>query len=132
MQSIACLLLGTFVALFMQFGHAQNYPTAPIRVIVPFTPGTGADTIARAMQPELSKRLGQPVVVENKAGASGTIGEDQVAKSAPDGYTVLMAGDSMAVAPQLYRLVPFDPVKDFQPVSLAARGALVLVATPKC
>lgn len=131
MQAIACLLAGISIALFTQPGHTQTYPTAPIRVIVPFTPGTGADTIARAMQPELSKRLGQPVVVENKAGASGTIGEDQVAKSAPDGYTVLMAGDSMAVAPQLYRRVPFDPIKDFQPVSLAARGTLVLVANPK-
>lgn len=131
MQAIKCLLLGVSVVLLPQLGHAQSYPTAPIRVIVPFTPGTGADTIARAMQPELSKRLGQPVVVENRAGASGTIGEDQVAKSAPDGYTVLMAGDSMAVAPQLYRRVPFDPVKDFQPVSLAAKGTLVLVANPK-
>jgi tripartite-type tricarboxylate transporter receptor subunit TctC len=120
----ACIALAAFAA------QAQNYPSAPIRIIVPFTPGTGADTIARAMQPELSKRLGQPVIVENKAGASGTIGEDQVAKAAPDGYTVLMAGDSMAVAPQLYKN-PFDPVKDFQPVSMAAHGSLVLVTNPK-
>jgi tripartite-type tricarboxylate transporter receptor subunit TctC len=130
-HAIKTLLLGVFFTVFAQLGHAQGYPTAPIRVIVPFTPGTGADTIARVMQPELSKRLGQPVVVENKAGASGTIGEDQVAKSLPDGYTVLMGGDSMAIAPQLYRRVPFDPVRDFQPVSLAARGTLVLVANPK-
>jgi tripartite-type tricarboxylate transporter receptor subunit TctC len=131
MQAILRFLAAAFVALFAHATLAQGYPTSTIRIIVPFTPGTGADTIARAMQPELSRRLGQPVVVENKAGASGTIGEDQVAKSNPDGYTVLMAGDSMAIAPQLYRNAPFHPVKDFQAVSMAARGTLVLVANPK-
>lgn len=115
------------------FAAAQppSYPASPIKVIVPFTPGTGADIIARIMQPELAKKLGQPIVVENKPGASGTIAEDQVAKSPPDGYTVLMGADSMTIAPQLYRSVPFHPVKDFQAVSLAAKGTLMLVANPK-
>jgi tripartite-type tricarboxylate transporter receptor subunit TctC len=131
MQAIPRFLAAALVALSAPAALAQAYPSTTIRIIVPFTPGTGADTIARAMQPELSKRLGQPVVVENKPGASGTIGEDQVAKANPDGYTLLMAGDSMAIAPQLYRNVPFHPVRDFQPVSLAARGTLVLVANPK-
>src|SRR4051794_4021472 len=86
-----------------------SYPAAPIKLVVPFTPGTGADIIARIMQPDLAKRLGQPIVVENKPGASGTIAEDQVAKSAPDGQTVLMGADSMVIAPQLYRTVAFHP-----------------------
>ena len=112
-------------------GQGSAYPTTTIKVIVPFTPGTGADIVARIVQPELAKRLGQPVVVENRPGASGTIAEDQVAKSPPDGYTVLMGADSMVIAPQLYRSVPFHPVNDFQAVSLAARGTLMLVANPK-
>lgn len=114
------------------FAAAQPpaYPAAPIKLIVPFTPGTGADIVARVMQPELAKRLGQPIVVENRPGASGTIAEDQVAKAAPDGHTVLMGADSMVIAPQLYKAVPFHPVNDFQAVSLAAKGTLMLVATP--
>ncbi len=112
-------------------GEPQEYPSAPVRVIVPFTPGTGADTIARVMQPQLAKRLGQAIVVDNRPGASGTIGEDQVAKAPPDGYTVLMAADSMVMATQLYRNVPFHPVNDLRPVSMAARGTLMLVANPK-
>ena len=108
-----------------------SWPAAAIRIVVPFTPGTGADIVARIMQPQLAERLGQPIVVENKPGASGTIAEDQVAKAAPDGYTVLMGADSMVIAPQLYSRVPFHPIRDFQPVSLAAKGTLMLVANPK-
>jgi len=119
------------IAAQLAAAQAPPYPTAPIKVIVPFTPGTGADIIARIMQPELARRMGQPIVVENRPGASGTIAEDQVAKSPPDGYTVLMGADSMVIAPQLYKAVPFHPVNDFQPVSLAARGTLMLVANPK-
>jgi tripartite-type tricarboxylate transporter receptor subunit TctC len=126
------LLLAALLALApLASAQTSAYPAAPIKVVVPFTPGTGADIIARIMQPELGKRLGQPIVVENRPGASGTIAEDQVAKSTPDGYTVLMGADSMVIAPQLYRSVPFHPVNDFEPVSLAARGTLMLVANPK-
>lgn len=125
------LLAGACVALAALGASAQNYPTQAIRIIVPFTPGTGMDTIARTMQPELSKRLGQPVVVENRPGASGNIGADQVAKAAGDGYTVLMGANTMLMASQIYPNVPFDPVKDFQPVSMAAWGTLMLVANPK-
>jgi tripartite-type tricarboxylate transporter receptor subunit TctC len=125
------IILGACAALFALVGTAQTYPVQPIRIVVPFTPGTGMDTIARTMQPELSKRLGQPVVVENKPGASGNIGADQVAKSAADGYTVLMGANTMLMASQLYRNVPFNPTRDFQPVSMAAWGTLMLVANPK-
>lgn len=110
---------------------AQTWPAQPIKIIVPFTPGTGMDTIARTVAPRLSERLGQPVVVTNMPGASGNIGADQVAKSNPDGYTVLMGANTMLIASQLYKNVPFDPVRDFSPVSMAAWGTLMLVANPK-
>lgn len=131
MHSRRLLLAALFLAVPLATAQGTAYPTGPIKVIVPFTPGTGADIVARIMQPELGKRLGQPIVVENRPGASGTIAEDHVAKSAPDGYTVLMGADSMVIAPQLYKAVPFHPVNDFQPVSLAARGTLMLVSNPK-
>lgn len=111
--------------------QAQAWPTQPIKVIVPFTPGTGMDTIARTVAPKLSERLGQPVVVHNVPGASGNIGADQVAKSAPDGYTVLMGANTMLIATQLYKNAPFDPRTDFSPVSMAAWGTLMMVASPK-
>jgi tripartite-type tricarboxylate transporter receptor subunit TctC len=111
--------------------QAQTWPTQPIKIIVPFTAGTGMDTIARAVAPKLSDKLGQPVVVQNMAGASGNIGADVVAKASPDGYTVLMGANTMLMASQLYKNVPFNPTKDFSSVSLAAWGTLMLVSNPK-
>jgi tripartite-type tricarboxylate transporter receptor subunit TctC len=110
---------------------AQTWPTQTIKIIVPFTAGTGMDTIARAVSPKLAERLGQPVIVQNMAGASGNIGADAVAKANADGYTVLMGANTMLMASQLYKNVPFNPVKDFSPVSMAAWGTLMLVANPK-
>jgi tripartite-type tricarboxylate transporter receptor subunit TctC len=116
----------------MAFGsHAQTWPVQPIKIIVPFTAGTGMDTIARAVAPKLTDKLGQPVVVQNMAGASGNIGADVVAKASPDGYTVLMGANTMLMASQLYKNVPFNPTKDFSAVSLAAWGTLMLVSNPK-
>lgn len=111
--------------------QAQNWPAQSIRIIVPFTPGTGMDTIARTVAPRLSERLGQSVIVQNQPGASGNIGADQVAKAHADGYTVLMGANTMLIASQLYKNVPFNPVKDFSAVSMAAWGTLMLVANPK-
>lgn len=113
------------------WAQAQGWPTQAIKIVVPFTPGTGMDTIARTVAPKLSERLGQPVVVTNVPGASGNIGADQVAKAQPDGYTVLMGANTMLMASQLYKNVPFQPVRDFAPVSMAAWGTLMLVANPK-
>ncbi len=110
---------------------AQAQAGATLKIVVPFTPGTGMDTIARAVAPRLQEKLGRPVIVQNTPGASGNIGADQVAKSAPDGNTVLMGANTMLMAAQLYKNVPFDPVKDFSPVSMAAWGTLMLVANPK-
>jgi tripartite-type tricarboxylate transporter receptor subunit TctC len=124
--ALAALGLFSFGAL------AQTpYPSQPIKIIVPFTPGTGMDTIARVVGPRLSERLGQSVVVQNQPGASGNIGADAVAKSNPDGYTILMGANTMLMASQMYKNVSFDPVKDFAPVSMAAYGSLMLVANPK-
>ncbi len=111
--------------------QAQTWPTQTIKIIVPFTAGTGMDTIARAVAPKLSDKLGQPVIVQNMAGASGNIGADVVAKANPDGYTVLMGANTMLMASQLYKNVPFNPTKDFSSVSLAAWGTLMLVSNPK-
>ena len=123
-------LVGLVSALVVVAAQAQTWPAQQLRIVVPFTPGTGMDTIARAVAPRLSERLGQPVIVQNLAGASGNIGADMVAKANADGYTVLMGANTMLMASQLYKNVPFDPVKDFAPVSMAAWGTLMLVANP--
>jgi tripartite-type tricarboxylate transporter receptor subunit TctC len=130
-RQLATLALAA-MGLFSLGAAAQSaYPNQTLKIIVPFTPGTGMDTIARVVAPRLSERLGQPVVVQNQPGASGNIGAEAVAKSNPDGYTVLMGANTMLMASQMYKNVGFDPVKDFTPVSMAAYGSLMLVAHPK-
>lgn len=124
-------VLAGVLALFSLGAQAQTWPGQTIKIVVPFTPGTGMDTIARTVAPKLSERLGQPVIVQNTPGASGNIGADNVAKSTPDGYTVLMGANTMLMASQLYKNVPFNPVADFSSVSMAAYGTLMLVANPK-
>ncbi len=103
----------------------------PIKIIVPFTPGTGMDTIARTVQAQLAEKMGQTVVVQNMPGASGNIGADFVAKAAPDGNTILMGANTMLIASQLYKNASFNPTKDFAPVSMSAYGTLMMVANPK-
>lgn len=123
-----------FVAACLSLpAHAQTHPwpAQTIKFIVPFTPGTGMDMIARIVAPRLSTRLGQAVIVENKAGASGNIGADYVAKAAPDGYTLMVGANTMLMAANLYKNVPFDPMADFSSISLAAWGTLMLVTNPK-
>ncbi len=120
-----------FIATLASAVFAQTYPSQPIRIIVPFTPGTGMDTIARAVAPRLGERLGQTVVVQNVPGASGNIGADNVAKAAADGHTLLMGANTMLMATQLVKNAPFNPVNDFSPVTMAAYGSLMLVANPK-
>jgi tripartite-type tricarboxylate transporter receptor subunit TctC len=110
--------------------YAQTYPTKPIRFIVPFTAGTGPDILARTLGEAMAKRLGQPIVVENKAGASGNIGTEQVAKATPDGYTILVTVTTFAMAPALFKPLPFDPVNDFAPIGEVAVGNLALVVNP--
>ena len=129
-QKICATLLATCVGIAC-FAQPTTSSSTPIKIIVPFTPGTGMDTIARTIQPRLAERTGQTVLVQNMPGASGNIGADFVAKSAPDGSTLLMGANTMLIASQLYKNTPFNPVKDFAPVSMSAYGTLMLVAHPK-
>ena len=108
-------------------GAAQPYPTKPIRIVVPFPPGGSTDLLARRLGEKLATAMGQPVVVENKPGAGGTTGADSVAKAAPDGYTLLMGvTGSNAIAASLYPKLPYDPLRDFAPVSQVVSAPLVL------
>jgi len=115
-------------ALWIGTAFAQAYPVKPIKIVVPFAPGGATDLTARAVGQKLTESMGQPVVIENRAGASGMIGADVVAKSAPDGYTLLMASTAeIAINPSLYPHMSYDPAKDFAPVTLAAITPLILV-----
>ena len=110
---------------------AQQWPSKPIKIIVPYPPGGTSDILARAVGQKLGEAWGQPIVVENKPGATGNIGADFVAKSPPDGYTVLLADiGSLAIAPSVVTTLPFDPVKDFAPVVMVAYSPHLLVVHP--
>ena len=110
---------------------SQPYPARAVQIVVPFTPGTGADILARVLGPRLSERWKVAVVVDNRAGATGNIGADAVAKSAPDGHTLLFTATSFATNPALSRALPFDPVESFAPVALVATSALAVVVHGK-
>jgi tripartite-type tricarboxylate transporter receptor subunit TctC len=112
--------------------HAQQYPSRPIRLIIPFPAGSAADIIARALEPQLREKLGQAIVVDNRGGAGGNIGAELTAKSAPDGYTLLMATiGTHAINYSLYSRVAFHPVRDFTPIELVGDSPNVLVTTPR-
>jgi len=123
-SALAALLLAALPAL------AQDYPTKPIKVVVPYAPGGGADILARLVSQELSQRLKQPVVVENRGGASNTIGMQVVATSDPDGYTLGLATPVFVMTPSLMKNHPYDPLKDFVPVAMIGFTPLVLVVHP--
>jgi tripartite-type tricarboxylate transporter receptor subunit TctC len=106
------------------------WPDQPVKLVVPFTPGTGPDIIARFLGERLTATLGQPVVVDNVTGASGNIGTAQVARAKPDGYTLMSSVNTLVMNASLFKNLPYDPVADFQPITLTAWGSLVLVAHP--
>lgn len=109
---------------------AQTFPDRPIRLVVPFAAGGGNDLLARIISQELHKKWGQPVVVENKPGAGGNIGADLVAKSAPDGYTLLLGNNTLAIAPFISRAMPFDVQKDLAPVAMLTSTPFLVVVNP--
>lgn len=128
------LTLGTLVlgALAGAPAFADSFPSKAIKLVVGFPPGGINDIVARVVGQKLGDALGQPVVIENKAGAGGTIGADQVAKAKPDGYTLLLGSVSnIAMAPSQYKGLPYDPVKDFSPVALLAAAPNILVVNPQ-
>jgi tripartite-type tricarboxylate transporter receptor subunit TctC len=110
--------------------HAQEFPTKPVRVIVPFSPGGAVDGPMRIIAQEMGKRWGQQVIVENKPGAGATIGAEMVARAAPDGYTLLLASQTVAISATMYTKLTFNPVEDFAPISLIGREPGVLVVNP--
>lgn len=122
----ACSMLGTSAPAL-----SQTYPAKPVRLIVPFTPGGGTDVATRIIAPKLSERFGQQAVVDNRPGAAGAIGAEFTAKSAPDGYTLLIGSTSeMAISPSLYAKLPYDVLRDFAFVAPFAATPMVLVVTP--
>ena len=110
--------------------HAQKFPDKPIRFIVPFPPGGGNDILARALAPKMAELLGQPVLIDNRAGAGGNIGTDAAAKAAPDGYTIVIASNQVTINPWLIAKLPFDIEKDFAPVALVASVPMLLAVNP--
>ncbi len=129
--SIASLLaLAACAALLPAGAGAQEFPSRPIMLVVPYPPGGGNDLIARIVAAEMSPALGQPVVVENRGGAGGTIATRQVARAAADGYTLLVATSSLAINPSIYPDVGYDPKKDFSPIGLMAASQNVLLVHP--
>ncbi|HVQ69423.1 MAG TPA: tripartite tricarboxylate transporter substrate binding protein [Bradyrhizobium sp.] len=126
------LALAGIAMLLPALGHAQTtYPNKPINIIVPFAPGGSTDVLARRLGDKLAAAWGQPVVVGNRPGAGGTLGADFVAKSAPDGYTLLMGvTGSNAIAQALYPKLPYDVIKDFAPISMMVSAPLVLAVNP--
>ena len=127
---IVALTALTFGLAALGPAGAQGYPTKPIRVIVPFAAGGAVDVLARLVSAKMSDSIGQPVIIENRAGAAGNVAADAVAKSPPDGYTILQNTNGQAISPSLYKSLPFDVVKDFTPVTQLVASQLLLVATP--
>jgi tripartite-type tricarboxylate transporter receptor subunit TctC len=121
---LAALMPGSALA------QADAYPNKPLRFILPFPPGGGTDILGRIISERLAANLGQPVVIENRGGAGGNVGAETAAKSAPDGYTIVLVAPSLAISPSLYSRLNYDPVKDFAPVSLVATVPNVMITHP--
>src|SRR6478609_7837257 len=122
---LACLLAIAHLALAQ-----DTWPSRPLRLILPFPPGGGTDILGRLIAERLSASLGQPVVVENRGGAGGNVGAEAAARSAPDGYTIVLVAPSLAISPTLYSKLNYDPVKDLAPISLVATVPNVVITNP--
>lgn len=130
-KAISATIVLSAISAAMPALAQSNFPSQPIRLVVPFAPGGAADTLARALANNLGEHTKQTVIVENRAGAGGTIGTASVARAAPDGYTLLLGNVStLATAPSLYTKLSYDPLKDFTPLTLVGQSPLVFAATP--
>jgi tripartite-type tricarboxylate transporter receptor subunit TctC len=130
-RALAMSMAALLTASAVPPATAQTASAPPIKLIVPFTPGTGIDLIARQVGPKLAERLGRPVIIDNRAGASGNLGTEAVVRAAPDGTTLLVTVNTLVMNRALYPKLPFDPVRDLDPVTLTSWGQLLLVASPK-
>ena len=118
-------MAAALLAMNVAFAQAQDYPTRPIRIVVPTQPGSAQDIVVRLLQPYLEKSLGAPIVVDNRAGASTMIGTDAVAKATPDGYTLLIVPTTFTVNAALNEKLPFDPERDFEPIGILVKNPLL-------
>jgi tripartite-type tricarboxylate transporter receptor subunit TctC len=118
------------LALFTGIAFGQSWPAKPLRLIVPFPPGGSNDIVGRMVAHQLGERLGQQVVVDNRGGAGGTIGTDLAAKSAPDGYTLLLVSVAHAFNPAVYKKLPYDPERSFAPIGILGSGPVALTVNP--
>jgi len=125
-------LIGLVLSLLfsLSLGAQDNWPSRPIRMILPFPPGGGTDILGRLIADRLAASLGQPVVTENRGGAGGNVGAEAAARSAPDGYTIVLVAPSLAISPTLYSKLNYDPAKDLAPISLVATVPNVMVTQP--
>jgi tripartite-type tricarboxylate transporter receptor subunit TctC len=131
MKALFRFILGFAVLVMSGISAAQTYPSKPVRVLVGFAAGASTDQLARVVSAKLSERLGQPVIVENRAGAGGSIAANEVAKAAPDGHTLILGEPGgMAVAPAMMKSLPYDPRKDFTPIGQVISITFLLVANP--
>jgi len=132
MSRIRNLVAGSLGALAVAAAHAQGFPEKPVHFIVPFAAGSATDQLARSLGQGVTEQTKQPVVVENKPGASGFLAAQHVAKAAPDGYTVIIATNTTHAANEhLFKKVPYDAVKDFAPITALGRGGQIMVVAPK-
>jgi tripartite-type tricarboxylate transporter receptor subunit TctC len=131
LRAFCCAAVAAVLIVATASANAQQYPNRPIRVISPYPAGSASDTVTRVVMEQVSQLIGQPVVIEMKAGAGGSIGFAYVAKADPDGYTVATSSSSMATESVLHRSLPYDPVKDFVPVVMIGTSPNVLVASAK-
>ena len=130
MIQLARITLAIVLGAALGFVHVQAYPTKPVRMVIHIGPGSSMDIIGRVLAQKLNETWGQPVIVDNRAGAGGTIGMDTVAKAPPDGYTLLFASSSLAIASSYYRRLPFDALRDLEPVTQISSRHNALVVSP--
>ncbi len=132
MKELRVFVLSAFALGFASAALAQLYPAKPIKIVIPFPPGNTMDIMTRLIAPKMSERLGQPIVAENRPGASGMLGLDFVAKAAPDGYTLAAGqGGNLVVLPHTSKNIPYDALKDFLPIAVSTTNYLGIVAYPE-
>jgi tripartite-type tricarboxylate transporter receptor subunit TctC len=130
MNKAALILLGSALCVPASTVLAQTFPIKPIRMIVTFPPGSGADIVARLVGQKMAEDLGQQIVIDNRAGAGGSLGTDMTAKAPPDGYTIVMVSSSHTINPNVFKSLPFHPTNDFSPITMLSSTPYLLVAHP--